>query len=82
VIDWWEIPEDRIYAVDLARFCEAEEDRSPTPPDVLVEAIDEGMADEILSHGESLDDLQAARERRHQVLTSVRTKILRPYRVK
>lgn len=85
VIDWWDLPKDRIFAVDIARFCEAEEgveeDGTPTQPEVTVEPIDEELADEITSHWDALDDPSAEHERKVRVLTSVRTSILRPYRV-
>lgn len=86
VIDWWEVPENQIFAVDLERFCEVREAVGEAgesqPPAVSVEKVDEKLADEIISGWGPGKDPEDERERRRRVLTSVRTRILRPFEVK
>ena len=83
-IDWWEVPRNRMYAVDLGRFCAVEEglddDGVPAPPDIKVDAVDEQSANEIVADWETSDegDVEAKVKR---VLTNVIVRILRPYRV-
>jgi hypothetical protein len=84
VIDWWEVPKDRMYAIDVARFCEVEEgveaDGAASPPEVSVERIDDALANEIMAHWDPVEG-DEEQESRMGVITSVRTSILRPYRV-
>lgn len=85
VIDWWEVPDSQIFAVDLSRFCEVreavDEAGDSQPPTVSVEAVNEELADEIIAGWDPAKDPEEERERRRRVLTSVRTRILRPYQV-
>jgi hypothetical protein len=85
VIWWWDVPKDRIYAVDLRCFCTIAEAidscGEPEPPIVLVEAIDEEQATAIVDtwgpHGDEAESV----ERLNDVMTSVRVDISRPYTV-
>lgn len=85
VIDWWEVPKDRMFAVDLAEFCLIQEavnpEDQPSPPEVTVERIDEERADGIISSWEPAEDDDAEMERRRRVLTSVRVAAFRPFRL-
>lgn len=84
VIDWWDVPDDRIYALDLGRFCEIKEatdDDAPMEPTVEIEEIDAARADDIIASWEPEENEAAEFERRQRVLTSVRVEIFRPYQL-
>lgn len=85
VIDWWEVPDDRILVVDLSEFCQVREavdaQGEPRPPDVTIDEIDEHLADEIIARWEPLEDPTAADAKRQQVLSSVRVRIHRPFQL-
>lgn len=86
VTEWSAVPKDRLYVVDLKAFCDVEEagipgTTEPEPPQIILEQIDEGRADEIISRWDPLDDEEEEAARRRRVLTSVRLDIYRRYRV-
>lgn len=85
-IDRWDIPDDRIYAVDLNSFCQiteaAVEEGCPLKPTVDIEEIDAAGTDAILGGWEPEENEAAESERRQRVLTSAKIDIRRPYRLR
>lgn len=85
VIDWWDVPTNRMYALDLTRFCEISEvvddNGDPAPPTVDVGLIDALRAEEIVGAWDPVDDEDAEHERLQRVLTSVKVEVYRQFRL-
>lgn len=84
VVEWWDVPDDRFFAVDVEQFCHVEDsvrDAEATPPVVSVTTISEERADEITAGWDPLEDEDAEAERRERDLTQVELEITRGYRV-
>lgn len=85
VIEWWDLPEDRIVVIDLKRFCDIAEgkdaDGAPTPPHVDVTTIDDQRAEAIVAGWEPEQTEEAEAERLHELLTQVELSALRSYLV-
>lgn len=86
VVEWSAVDKDRLYALDVAAFCDVEEARvhdseGPEPPQVVLEPIDEARAVEIIAQWDELENDMEEASRLRRVLKSVRVVINRPYRV-
>lgn len=85
VVDWRDVPDDRIYVVDGTRFCEVVEgvgaEGTPSPPAVDIKTISEERARDIVANWETLDSEDAERDRLLDVRSRVERHVSRPYRV-
>ncbi len=86
VIDWWDVPSGRAFAMDMSQFCEVIDGVAgpgeSSPPNVAVEPIDGRRADEIIARWEDESIPESDQVPRHELLTSVRIDIRRPYEVR
>jgi hypothetical protein len=86
VVEWYSLPKDRLFAVDLGDFIAIEDgidaDGHSLAPVVDVDPIDEQRADDIISKLSPESDQVAEDVRRRRVMTSVSLRIRRPYRIR
>ena len=85
LVQWRDIPDDRIYVIDGTRLCEVTDgvdaDGESSPPSVAITPIDEERAKEIVSSWEPADGEGAAEKQIVELRTRVERRVLRTYRV-
>ncbi|MDP3984156.1 MAG: hypothetical protein Q8Q52_04020 [Acidimicrobiia bacterium] len=82
VLQWRDVPDDRVYVIDGQRFCQVvegvEANGEPSPPAVAIRTIDEDRARQIVANWDPVED---EAERLLEVQTKVERDVSRPYRV-